>query len=57
MRDKEITSPSSTGSAPPESPVPAPLGTNGIFSLLQSLMTSETSFADFGRTTQIGVTL
>ena len=36
IRASEMTIPSATGSAPPESPVPAPRATNGMPSRLQS---------------------
>ena len=35
MRASEMTIPSATGSAPPESPVPAPRATNGMPASLQ----------------------
>ena len=55
-RASEITIPSATGSAPPESPVPAPRATNGIRSSLQSRTTACTSSALPGSATSAGTT-
>ena len=42
------------GKAPPDNPVPAPLGTTLILFSLQYFKTSLTSFTVSGRTTNIG---
>src|SRR5437899_6381714 len=49
--------PPSTGRAPPESPVPAPLATKGIRSRWQTFTTPATCSAERGRTTMSGMAL
>jgi hypothetical protein len=56
MRASEITIPSATGSAPPESPVPAPRATKGMRASLQILTTACTSGVVDGSATSEGVT-
>ena len=56
MRASEITIPSATGSAPPESPVPAPRATNGIAASLQMRTTACTSAVVAGNATSAGIT-
>ncbi len=48
--------PSSTGSAPPESPVPEPRATHGTSAAWQARSTACTSCAEPGSTTARGVT-
>ena len=55
IRASEITIPSATGKAPPESPVPAPRATNGMPSRAQIRTTPCTSAVDAGRTTSSGM--
>ncbi len=56
MRDSAISTPSSTGSAPPESPEPAPRATNGTPARWQARTTAWTSRVESGNTTAPGVT-
>ena len=56
MRASEITTPSATGSAPPERPVPAPRATNGIPCSLQARTTAWTCSVDSTRQTAAGTT-
>jgi hypothetical protein len=56
MRARPMTIPSATGSAPPESPVPAPRATNGTRWRAHSRTTAATSSVDAGSTTRAGVT-
>ena len=54
MRASEMTIPSATGSAPPESPVPAPRATNGIAASLQMRTTACTSAVVAGQRDERG---
>ena len=54
MRARPITMPSATGTAPPESPVPAPRATNGAPCARQARTAACTSSVDRGRTTACG---
>ena len=56
IRESEITTPSATGSAPPESPVPAPRATNGTPRAWQARTTACTCSVVSGRTTSDGTT-
>ena len=51
----QIITGAATGSVPPESPVPAPRGTNAIFSSQSSRTTAATSAGVRGSTTSSGV--
>ena len=53
-RDSAISTPSSTGSAPPERPDPAPRATHGTSASWQARTTAATSSADPGSTTATG---
>ena len=55
-RESAIRMPSSTGSAPPESPEPAPRATHGTSASWQARTTAATSAAVPGSTTAAGVT-
>ena len=55
IRASEITTPSATGSAPPDRPVPAPRATNGTPCSWQSRTTAATCSAVSGRTTSSGI--
>ena len=55
MRASEITTPPSTGSAPPERPVPAPRATNGTPSAWQARTTACTASAVSGWQTSAGI--
>ena len=54
MRVTAMSTPSSTGSAPPDSPEPAPRATHGTPASLQARTTSRTSRAVAGSTTAPG---
>ena len=54
IRASEMTIPSATGKAPPESPVPAPRATKGTRSRAQIRTTACTSSVEPGRTTSSG---
>ncbi len=54
-RASEMTTPPTTGSAPPESPVPAPRATNGTPWSWQSFTTAWTSGAEPGIATSSGI--
>ena len=54
MRAKDITTPPSTGIAPPERPVPAPRGTIGTPCSWQKRATAATSAVVSGSTTASG---
>ena len=56
MRASEITTPSATGSAPPDSPVPAPRATNGTREALQARTTACTCSVVSTRQTSAGTT-
>jgi hypothetical protein len=56
IRFTEITMPSSTGSAPPDRPVPEPRATHGTSASWQARSTACTSGAEPGSTTARGVT-
>ena len=56
MRESAISTPSSTGSAPPERPEPAPRATHGTSASWQARTTSATSRRLPGSTTAAGVT-
>ena len=57
IRANEITTPPSTGMAPPERPVPAPRGTSGTPCSAQKRASFATSAVSFGRTTASGVAI
>jgi hypothetical protein len=54
MRVSETSTPSSTGSAPPESPEPLPRATHGTSASWHARTTSETCCVSAGRTTARG---
>ncbi len=56
MRESPMTTQPSLGSAPPESPVPAPRGTTDKPSSRESLTHAATSGVDAGKTTISGRT-
>ena len=56
IRCKPTTTPSATGSAPPESPVPAPRATNGTPASWQARTTAATSSVVAGSATAEGET-
>jgi hypothetical protein len=55
IRDSTISTPSATGSAPPDSPEPAPRATHGTSWLAQARTTAWTSSAPPGSTAAAGV--
>ena len=56
MRLRPMTTPSATGSAPPERPVPAPRATNGTSAPAQVRTTAATCSVVSGSTTAAGET-
>ena len=56
MRSKETTTPPSTGTAAPDSPVPEPRAVSGIPSSAAAVTTAATSAVEPGRTTAAGRT-
>jgi hypothetical protein len=56
MRETTISTPSSIGSAPPDSPEPAPRATHGTPARAQACTTACTSSAVPGRTAAAGTT-
>ena len=54
IRDMTISTPSSRGSAPPDSPVPLPRATNGTPAAAHAATTEATSAAVPGSTTRAG---
>ncbi len=55
IRESPISTPSSTGIAPPESPEPAPRAVHGISASWQARTTAATSAAEPGSTTIAGI--
>ena len=56
IRETTISTPSEIGSAPPESPEPAPRATHGTPASAHALTTAWTSSADAGSTAAAGIT-
>jgi hypothetical protein len=55
IRERTISTPSSTGSAPPDRPEPAPRATNGTPARAHAATTAATSSALPGRTAAAGI--
>ncbi len=56
IRDSEMTTPPSTGSEPPDRPVPEPRATQGTPARWQAATTAATSSVVSGRTAAAGTT-